>query len=334
MRKLLITSLGILFLGLTITLSVGTYVNHSMTRAQDESGRDILIKIDPGEGFAAIEKKLADRKLLHSPQVFMLWAKFTGKASRIQAGEFRLNTSWSQARILEHLVSGQEALHKLRIPEGLAWWETAALAEKAGLCTRKDFSRAMANCTLLRELQIKADTAEGFLFPDTYLLPKRKHGNAAKILAALVNRFWSATQGLWAEMNFEAIRDKVILASLVEKETGAPEERRRIAGVLANRLQKGMRLQCDPTVIYGIGLDFDGNLKKKDLLNKGNSFNTYRHAGLPPGPICSPGLEAVKAALNPEKHDFLYFVSKGDGTHKFSRTLREHNRAVRKFQLQ
>jgi UPF0755 protein len=134
-------------------------------------------------------------------------------------------------------------------------------------------------------------------------------------------------------MEFPAIRDKVTLASLVEKETGVAEERHRIAGVFVNRLKRGMRLQCDPTVIYGIGPEFDGNLKRKHLNNPANKYNTYRHGGLPPGPICSPGLDSIKAALNPEEHDFLYFVSRGDGTHKFSKTLAEHNRAVRRFQL-
>ncbi|MFW6178490.1 MAG: endolytic transglycosylase MltG, partial [Desulfohalobiaceae bacterium] len=131
----------------------------------------------------------------------------------------------------------------------------------------------------------------------------------------------------------EQVHRIVTLASLVEKETGTPKERRRIAGVFQNRLDQGMLLQCDPTVIYGLGPDSDTRLRKKQLQDKDNPYNTYQHPGLPPGPICSPGLESLKAAIDPEEHSYLYFVSKGDGSHKFSRSLREHNQAVRKYIL-
>jgi len=333
MRKRTAVFITAFFLFLAGILAGAGYVKHSMTGMQGSNGREVLVRIAPGESFSRVKSKLIQKNLLHSPRIFSLWAKVTGKTTRVQAGEFRLNSSWSQKRILDKLTSGQEALHELRILEGLAWWETAEIAEKAGFCTARSFSRLATNSTFLKKLNIPAPTAEGFLFPDTYLLPKRKGKNAARIIKTLTDRFWEASGDLWGNMDFPAIRDKVTLASLVEKETGVAEERRRIAGVFANRLEKGMRLQCDPTVIYGLGPEFDGNLKRKDLNNPANPYNTYRHAGLPPGPICSPGLNSIKAALNPEEHDFLYFVSRGDGTHEFSKTLAEHNRAVRRFQL-
>jgi len=333
MRKRTVIFIAAFFLFLAGILAGAGYVKHSMTGMQGSNGREVLVRIAPGESFSRVKSKLIQKDLLHSPRIFSLWAKVTGKAARVQAGEFSLNSSWSQKMILNELVFGREALHELRIPEGLAWWETAEITEKAGFCSARSFSRLAANSTFLKKQNIPAPTAEGFLFPDTYLLPKREGKNAARIIKTLTDRFWEASGDLWGNMDFSAIRDKVTLASLVEKESGVAEERRRIAGVFVNRLKRGMRLQCDPTVIYGLGPEFDGNLKRKDLGNPANAYNTYRHGGLPPGPICSPGLESMKAALNPEEHDFLYFVSRGDGTHKFSKTLAEHNRAVRRFQL-
>ncbi|MFP4167576.1 MAG: endolytic transglycosylase MltG [Desulfonatronovibrionaceae bacterium] len=333
MRKTIISTCAIFILCLAAALAGTAYIKHSMTRPQGEQGEEVLITIAPGESFAAAKSKLAQEGLLHSPRIFTLWARITGKINRVQAGEFRLNSSWSQARILEHLVSGREALYRLSIPEGLARWETARIVENSGLCDSESFLQATENSTLLRALDIQAATAEGFLFPDTYFLPRRKQDNASYVLGMLVGRFRLATAGMWEGMDFQNIRDIVTLASLVEKETAVPEERRRIAGVFVNRLNRGMRLQCDPTVIYGIKPEFDGNLKKEHLRDPSNPYNTYRHSGLPPGPICSPGLRSLKAALDPEEHDFLYFVSRRDGSHKFSRTLAEHNQAVREFQL-
>ena len=333
MRKRTVIFIAAFFLFLAGILAGAGYVKHSMTGMQGSNGREVLVRIAPGESFSQVRSKLTQKDLLQSPQIFSLWAKVTGKAARVQAGEFRLNSSWSQKRILDELVFGREALHELRIPEGLAWWEAAEIAEKAGFCAARSFSRLVTNSTFLKKQNILAPTAEGFLFPDTYLLPRRNEKSADRVISRLTDRFWEATGDLWGNMDFPAIRDKVTLASLVEKETGVAEERHRIAGVFVNRLKRGMRLQCDPTVIYGIGPEFDGNLKRKHLNNPANKYNTYRHGGLPPGPICSPGLDSIKAALNPEEHDFLYFVSRGDGTHKFSKTLAEHNRAVRRFQL-
>ncbi|MFW6005759.1 MAG: endolytic transglycosylase MltG, partial [Desulfonatronovibrionaceae bacterium] len=143
---------------------------------------------------------------------------------------------------------------------------------------------------------------------------------------------WDSTGQLWGAMEFEEIYQAVNLASLIEKETALPEERKTISGVFHNRLDKKMLLQCDPTIIYGLGLKFDGNLRRTHLQDWDNPYNTYRHRGFPPTPICSPGLASLEAALNPEEHDYLYFVSRNDGSHHFSRNLSQHNRAVRKFQ--
>ncbi len=322
-----------LFLG-SLFLVLAGYVHYQMNRPQKESQKkEVMVKIAPGTEFAEIKNKLQKKGLLHSPYLFSLWAQITGKSSRIQAGEFRLSTTWSQTRILDHLVSGQEVLYKLRIPEGYTWWETADIVEESGLCSSKKFTQAITDTNFLRELDIHASTPEGFLFPDTYLLPKRKENNARLVLSTLIRRFWETTEGMWEGMDFSDIRAKVTLASMVEKETSQEGERRKIAGVLKNRLQKGMRLQCDPTVIYGIGPEFGGNLRKKHLLDRSNPYNTYRHSGRPPGPICSPGLKSLKAAMDPQEHKYLYYVSQGNGTHKFSRTLREHNRAVRRYLL-
>ena len=155
------------------------------------------------------------------------------------------------------------------------------------------------------------------------------------MIRLMLKEFFKNAAKVWPSglPEFEEMHRTVILASLIEKETGDGTERKRISGVFHNRLKKHMLIQCDPTIIYGLGPDFDGNIKKSDLLDKNNPYNTYAIQGLPPGPICSPGLDALTAAVHPEEHSYLYFVAKGDGSHHFSKNLEEHNQAVRQYQL-
>lgn len=301
-----------------------------------DPGQEKIISIPKGLSFDKIARQLQRENIIKNIWKFKLLARIKNQASQVQAGEFKLNSNWTPQRILQTLTQGRAVLYKLSIPEGLTWWETANLVQQSGLATYSGFAAAIRDKDLLRKYNIPASTAEGYLFPETYHLPKPEHKDARPIVTALLQEFWRQTrQSIWPDGAFDPKRSHrlVTLASLVEKETSVDKERARIAGVFINRLQKGMRLQCDPTIIYGLGRDFDGNLTKKDLQDSENLYNTYRHAGLPPGPICSPGLDSLKAASNPEQHDYLYFVSKGDGSHHFSKTLTEHNRAVRKYQL-
>jgi UPF0755 protein len=299
-------------------------------------GRNIHIHISPGQSLSQITASLKQQEIISRPRLFTLLARFLNVSTNIQAGEFELDTGWTRLQILHALANGQQILHSISVPEGLSWWQTARTLDQTGLTTFDKVQAAVHDKKLLAAFNIPADTAEGYLFPETYHLPRPVDQQAKPIIRFMLQEFHNkAEKILWPRglPDPEKVHDLVILASLVEKETGQADERRTVAGVFANRLHRGMRLQCDPTVIYGLGPDFDGNLTKAHLRDADNAYNTYIHSGLPPGPICSPGLASLQAALNPKKHNFLYFVSKGDGSHHFSRTLSEHNRAVRRYQL-
>lgn len=329
--------LGFLFcIFLLIGGVLGFFVYQYLNTPIADPGREEIVSIPKGLSFDKIATKLQDRDIIKSAWKFRLLARIQKKASKVQAGEFRLHTNWTAPRILETLTQGQAVLYKLSIPEGLPWWEVAGLVQKSGLSSYADFAFAIKNQSLLKRYNIPASTAEGYLFPETYHLPRPEDKDANLIVGFMLKEFWQQTrQKLWPAdpPDPDKLHRLVILASLIEKETSIDHERAKIAGVFVNRLKKNMRLQCDPTIIYGMGKAFDGNITKKNLRNADNAYNTYRHAGLPPGPICSPGLESLKAAFKPQKHEYLYFVSKGDKTHHFSKTLTEHNRAVRKYQL-
>jgi UPF0755 protein len=298
------------------------------------AGEAVIIDIEPGTPFHAVAAELADRGVITDVDRFRLLAVLTRNADKIRAGEFALATDLRPMAVLEALTTGPGLLHRLVVPEGLPWWEIAALVEEAGFGSFAEFEKAVHDPELLARFAIPADSAEGYLFPETYMLPKPRGDGAREIVELMLSQFREALPLVYDETpDPVAVHRDVILASIVEKETGVASERARIAGVFARRLEKGMLLQTDPTIIYGIGPDFDGNLRRTDLENSANPYNTYRHGGLPPGPICSPGVAALRAAVDPEEHAFLYFVSKGDGSHHFSKTLSEHNRAVRTYQL-
>lgn len=297
-------------------------------------GREVVVLIRPGMSLPAIATELERQGLIKSTYAFLFLARLHDRLGAARAGEFRLSSGWPPQEILRVLTSTSGLLHRVQLREGLSWWAAAKIFEAEGLAGREDFARAMGNATLLEKYGIPGPSAEGFLFPQTYLLPRSPDNGGTASVEALLKEFERQARKLWPQglPPAEELRRVVILASLVERETGEGAERPRIAGVFANRLRMGMRLQCDPTTIYGLGPDFDGNLRRSHLEDAANPYNTYAHAGLPPGPICSPGLESLRAAMHPEANDFFYFVARGDGSHEFSRTLEEHNRAVTRFQ--
>ncbi|OIO06113.1 MAG: hypothetical protein AUJ49_00250 [Desulfovibrionaceae bacterium CG1_02_65_16] len=298
-------------------------------------GRDVVVLIRPGMTTPAIARELTEAGVLRSATAFSVLARLRGHQGLAKAGEFQLNTGWTPQEILRVITTTNGIQHRVVVREGLPWWEAAKLFAAERLANQTDFEQAMGNATLLEKYGVPAKSAEGFLFPDTYQLTRIQESNGPAVVEAMLKVFDREAKKLWPQgppPPDELLRI-VTLASLVERETGTPDERPRIAGVFANRLRLGMRLQCDPTTIYGMGPAFDGKLKRADLENADNVYNTYARAGLPPGPICSPGLASLKAAISPEQNDFLYFVAKGDGTHEFSRTLDEHNRAVHFYQL-
>jgi len=330
---------GLTATGLVLALAAGGWVAWQawqfLTIPPETPGREVVVDVEPGQNFAQVAAKLARQGLITDAEKFRLlgrWRKVTGQ---VRAGEFALNTGMTPDEVLHALIKGPFVLHRLVAREGLTWWETGRLVEQAGLGSYASFKAALRDPALLARFNIPADSAEGYLFPETYLLPKPGGNDARAVVEVMLNHFFAAARKAWPDGLPEPRRlhELVILASLVERETGAPEERPRIAGVFTNRLARNMRLQCDPTIIYGLGEDFDGNIRKVHILDSGNLYNTYRINGLPPGPIASPGLAALQAVAAPERHSYLYFVSKKDGTHHFSKNLMEHNQAVREYQL-
>ncbi len=240
-----------------------------------------------------------------------------------------MSTGQKPLDILKVLTTAETLQHKITVAEGLNAKEIAALYAMNNWCTVEEFLKLIHDREFLDSLGFnKINSLEGYLYPDTYYLTRVPSIGAAEIIRKMVERFNQIWRELDADSEYQ--NEVVILASIVEKETANPSERARIAAVFKNRLERGMKLQSDPTVIYGIP-QFNGNITKKDLKTK-TPYNTYAIKGLPVGPISNPGKEAIAAVLNPTDENFLYFVSKNDGTHHFSTTLKEHNRAVRKYQ--
>ncbi|WP_341918172.1 endolytic transglycosylase MltG [Hydrocarboniphaga effusa] len=261
-----------------------------------------------------------------------IYARRSGKAARIKAGEYRMEPGMSAYQALDLWVSGKVVVYELRVVEGTRF-EVALSQIIAHPQIRKTLKTTDA-AEIMSAVGRAGQHPEGRFFPDTYLFPrdttdvallKRAFDAMDKTLAAE----WEARA---ADLPYRSAEDALTMASIVEKETGLPAERPEIAGVFVRRLRLGMRLQTDPTVIYGLGAIFDGNLRRRDLLAP-NPYNTYLNTGLPPTPICLPGRAAIKAALHPADGKTLYFVSRGDGSHQFSETLDEHEAAVRRYQL-
>lgn len=313
-----------------------------LNSAPETPGREIFFDVTPGARLGQVSAALAEKGLVTDARKFSLLARYKQWENRLQAGRFALNSGWTPERVLDALVNGKPVLFRITVPEGLTWWQTGRLLEEAGLVRFADFRDVVTDPDFLRHYGIPFATAEGFLMPDTYLLKKADEPDDAQfkaqaraVAARMVDNFWRKTAAVWpgkVRPKPDDLKTWVILASVVEKETAIDAERPRVAGVYRNRLARQMPLQADPTVIYGLGPAFDGNLRRKDLDDPNNLYNTYQRPGLPPGPISSFGTAALAAAVNPEAHDFLYFVARTDGgEHVFSATLTEHNRAVRQY---
>lgn len=306
-----------------------------LTVPPETPGRDLVFRIEPGQIFTTIAGNLKQSGLIIDARRFLTLARSHGKTASLRAGQFVLNTGWTPDRILRELTTSAGIMKKVVVREGLTWWQTAEQVQAAGVGTMERFAQAVKSPELLAEYGIQAKTAEGYLFPETYMLTPPKGDQSAHMAELMLKEFFKNAAEVWPDglPQWNELHRAVIIASLVEKESGNVDERERIAGVFHNRLKRRMLIQCDPTIIYGLGATFDGNLTKSHLRDRSNPYNTYVHRGLPPGPICSPGLDALMAAVNPEQHKYLYFVAKGDGSHHFSSTLREHNNAVIKYQL-
>ena len=291
-----------------------------------------LFQVEAGDSMNGVARRLEERGILRSARATRWLARIEGLDGQLQVGEYELSPDQTPQSILAIITTGQVKTWSLTIPEGSRALEIAQRIQDEGLGNARHFMEATNDPEWAAALGLPGPSLEGYLYPDTYTLPR---GLSAREITAIMvrqfNRVWVEHVAAWAEQSTLSQGEIVTLASIVEKETAAPHERPLIAAVFLNRLARGMRLETDPTVIYGIP-NFDGNLTRAHLRDRNNPYNTYRIRALPPGPIANPGLEALLAVVKPAETDFLYFVSRNDGTHAFSVSYREHEEAVTQYQ--
>jgi UPF0755 protein len=293
----------------------------------------VLFEVRKGRSVGAVVTDLREAGVLSKRTPFVLAYDLFFAPRNVKAGEYELPPEGRTLDILERLVEGRIVLHPVTVPEGLTLKETVSRLAAEGFAPLADLEAAAHDTSDIALLDPEANDLEGYLFPETYHFPKG--ATAADILRRMTSQFreeFDATLRAKAAARRMSVRETVILASLIEKETALPAEQKLVSAVFHNRLARGMKLDCDPTLIYGLTLrgPFEGRLRTKDLKTD-TPYNTYLHAGLPPGPICSPGRGSLEAAVEPAEADYLYFVSRNDGSHEFNRSLAEHNRAVRKY---
>ncbi|HDZ90479.1 MAG TPA: endolytic transglycosylase MltG [Deltaproteobacteria bacterium] len=326
-RKIFFLALGLLLL---VFLGLSACFAHYFSSPGNPLGQERTFVVSQGSSLTVVTSNLEKSGLIRFRPLFLMGARFMGYGGRIKAGEYRLNSRMSPLEILNVLVRGVSIGHPVTIPEGFTIRQIADVLEKKGLANRSRFLALAQDEKVVRRYGLPGSSLEGYLYPDTYRFERAQ--TAISIIDRMVRRFFQVIAPLKGriEETGMSLQQVVTLASIVEKETGRGDERPVIASVFLNRLKKGMRLESDPTVIYGI-VDFNGNLTRKDL-QKAGPYNTYVVKGLPAGPIANPGEESIRAVLFPADTDYLYFVSKNDGSHHFSKTLSEHNRAVRTYQ--
>ena len=323
-----------LALALALTLGYLAWQRETRLPARPPGSPAETVIVPPGASVAEIARLVHAKGLVRHPFVFRGLVLEHRAASRLKAGEYRFSASQSATQILDALVRGDVVHRRVTFPEGRSIGDMVRIVEAAGALSGEAFRRAAGDPARISDLDPAATDLEGYLFPDTYEIPRAENASA-ELVGQMVARFRKVSGPLLPLLSGRglSLREVVTLASLVELETARPEERPRIAAVFLNRLKRKMALQTDPTVIYALRQAgrYDGNIRKGDL-DIASPYNTYRRVGLPPGPIAAPGLAALEAVLHPAPTSDLYFVSRNDGTHQFSATLREHERAVDRYQ--
>lgn len=318
----------VLVLGLVAVLGFGAWVAKDIQTRGDATGERVRVTVGAGAGFAAVVRDLEARGLLSRAWTLKLFARVTGDDRRVQRGTYEFPMGTPPVEILRTMVRGDVLAFRVTVPEGFNMWQVAGAFDSAGVDSASLLS-SITGGDLARAHQIPGPTLEGYLFPDTYSIPfGSKAHQVAEQMVVQARDAWSDAYEQRAHELGMSRHQVLTLASIIEAEARVADERPTIAAVYHNRLKRGMRLEADPTVAYAMG-GFRGRLFYKDL-EIDSPYNTYRRSGLPPGPICNPGASSIRAALYPaEGVDALYFVARGDGRHVFSKTLREHNAAVR-----
>lgn len=321
---------GIAFLaGLAAFACAAVYVSLRIPYQRFE--QPVTLEFPQGTTTSAMSAELTRAGVIRYPWQFMA-ARILNPRTRLLAGEYQFSHAASVLDVYRRIAKGDVYYYELVIPEGSNMFDVAALVDRLGFVSGSDFLDAARDPSMIRDLAPQAPTLEGYLFPSTYRVTRR--ATAQKICRMMTDLFRKEWRSLPHHDPAAQVNSVVTLASLVEKETGLAPERPLVASVYHNRLQMGMALDCDPTTIYAALLEgrYRGVIHRSDL-ERDSSYNTYKHSGLPPGPIASPGLEALKSALAPAETDYLYFVAKADGSggHQFSSSLQDHNRAVQEY---
>lgn len=292
-------------------------------------GEPITFEIKSGETFSKINYRLGEKDLIYSKKLFHRYCQLKDKMTTFQVGKYQINSGTNMLKLIDQLSSGQSIQIPVTVPEGKNLFEISKIIANKKICPEDEFIKLSKDPNFARELDVPGDRLEGYLYPETYMFSE---GLSCKdVIRKMVSTFNEQIEDLDFSKTSLSKKEVIILASVVEKETGAAHERPMISGVFLNRLKKRMRLQSDPTTIYGIYENFNGNLRKKHLQEK-TPYNTYKIPGLPIGPICNPGKLAIEAVLNPAEHEYLFFVSQNDGTHVFAKTYKEHKKNVDFFQ--
>lgn len=299
------------------------------------AGPEQFVEIPPGAGTRDIGARLVASGVVRDTVTWRTALYLSGQGRRLEAGEYRFTGAMTPYEVIDKLSRGDVYVVSVTFPEGLTIEEMARIFEAHALGTADAFVAAAKDASLVRRLDPQARDLEGYLFPETYAVAR--HIGARKLVRMMVERFervFAADIGPAAEASGLSPHEVVTLASIVEKETARADERPLVAAVYERRLRIGMGLQCDPTLIYALEREgkYTGNLRRDDLLMD-SPYNTYRHAGLPPGPIAAPGRASLHAVVDPAEAGYLYFVSRNDGSHAFARTLAEHNRNVQRYQV-
>ncbi|MGI9228692.1 MAG: endolytic transglycosylase MltG [Gammaproteobacteria bacterium] len=329
--KKIIVGLGLLVIVLP---AVAFYLYRDLQQAMHEPlqiNTPRTLMIEPGSSLSAIAQGLQRRDWIEYADYFVFYARLRGVAGAIKSGEYQISPGMTAAALLDMLVAGQVVQHSLTLIEGWTFQEIMqALRQQPAI--RQTLASAEPRA-VMAAIGKPGYFAEGRFYPDTYYFPTG--ATDIEFLSRANDRLQDILQEEWQrradDLPYSSAYEALIVASIIEKETAVAAERTAIAGVFVRRLQKGMRLQTDPTVIYALGMAFDGDLKYRDMAFD-SPYNTYVHAGLPPTPIAAAGRESIRAALHPAPGEALYFVARGDGSHQFSATLQEHNVAVKKYQ--
>lgn len=333
-----VLSFAILFFVFATASLIGFITYDFVAQPAQRNGTDqvVIYEVLPQTSFLRIAEDLEQRGLIKNKTFFNAYARLTRQRSKIKAGEYGFKTSMKPAEVLQVLISGKSIARTFTVSEGLNIFEIAALYEKLKFGQAKDFLKLAFDAQLIKkELGFEAQSLEGYLYPETYQITK--YTSTKDLITAMVRRFFivfEETQRQSVVKNLSP-QQVVTLASIIEKETGAPQERTIISAVFHNRLAIKMKLQTDPTIIYGKAIktgQVEISITRADLLQP-TPYNTYVIPSLPPGPISNPGREALLAAVRPAPVKYLYFVSQNDGTHVFSETYAQHSSAVRQFQL-